>query len=135
MSIPTVSQIVSVQFALDNSRKPIVMDHPLTEDEKRKILLSGWINQDLENVVVMAPIRYAENESDFAFSLPSYLPIYSYEWGRSKYTIQRRYHNNIVSVHLVTDADFARWALNTATSTLTDRKESSHVYTDDQTSN
>ena len=115
-----VSQCVSVHFELDKSREPIKMEQPLSPQKKYEIHASGWTNSDLENCVVMAPIKYTE-DVDW-LHLPAYLPIYSYEWGRSKYTIQRRYNNNIVSVHLVTDLNFAKWAISVVNPT-TQRKD------------
>ena len=112
--MPIISRIVSAQFTRDENRDMIKLDHTLTPSERYQIFQSGWTTQDLESCVAMVPIKYQDSEPEFKKVLPVYLPVYSYEWGRSKYIIQRRYQNDIISIHLVSDANFASWAVQQA---------------------
>lgn len=109
-----ITHVMTVQFEQDKSREVIPIKSPIPLKDRRIILLGGCEPEDLNNVVALAPVKYAEKCSEIEPPLPDYLPVYSYEWGRSKITIHRIYHNQPITIHLLTDADFARWTVSIA---------------------
>ena len=112
--MPTVKRTMTIMFTRDTSREMIKLKQPLSIKDRWRVLTAGCSIEDLGNVVALAPIKFAEQVPDLVPGLPEYLPIYSYEWGRSKYTMSRMYHGKPILVRLLTDADFARWAVQQA---------------------
>ena len=101
---------VYVHFERDESRDIIIFNQPLTSTERSLFYASGYNDIALENCVAMVPIKYPEDHTDsFYFTvLPQYLPLYSWEFGRSSYTLQRTLSdNNVLTLNLYSDTNWA----------------------------
>lgn len=112
--MPIVKRTMTVEFMRDTSREVIPLHQPLPIKDRQRVLTAGCSVEDLDNVVALAPVRYAEQIPDLIPGLPEYLPVYSYEWGRSAFTLSRIYQGNPILVRLLTDADYARWIVSIA---------------------
>ena len=130
---------VYVHFERDESRDVIIFDHTLTSDEKQLCYDSGYNDIALENCVAMVPIKYTGNYTHTYYTsvLPKYIPIYSWEFGRSCYTIQRTCNDRrdgispfVLTLNLYSDVEWAKWTrdlANRITTTLNHITEDNHA--------
>ena len=112
-----------VHFVRDEQKDIIYFNHPLTTTERQLCYDSGYNDIALEGCVAMVPIHYTGNYTGayFSSSLPHYIPIYPWEYGRSCYTIQRTINDLVVTMYLYSDLAWAKWTrdlANQLTSTL-----------------